>query len=100
VNPRRTSLQQGPGRPPRNPSVTATSRIQWEDITHLVPRDPPLPLGAPQQLPLAGPSRIRRDLPKSLEDGEAGNSDAYTVMEVSVTISAGSRDIDKAVVWP
>lgn len=100
VNPRRTSLQQGPGRPPRNPSVTATSRIPWEDITHLVPLDPPLPLGAPQQLPLAGPSRIRRDLPKSLEDGEAGDSDAYTVMEVSVTISAGSRDIDKAVVWP
>jgi len=65
-----------------------------------VPRDPPLPLGAPQHLPLPGPSRIRRDLPKSFEDGEAGDSDAYTVMEVSVTISAGSRDIDKAVVWP
>ena len=84
-----------PGRPPTTAASKAKSKIDWEDVTHLVPRDPPLPLGAPAVLPLAGPCRIRKPAAEDCTEGQEVNE-----ISVSVTISAGRRDIEKEVVKP
>ena len=83
------------GRPPTNPSSRSKARIEWLDVSDRAPRDPPVPLGAPQQLPIAGPCRIRKTCPTVHDGAEESNE-----ISVSITISAGRRDIEKEVVMP
>jgi hypothetical protein len=52
-------------------------------------------LGAPKQLPLAGPCRIRKDAPQDDED-----VDEISKICVSITISGGHKDIEKEVAMP
>lgn len=89
------------GRPATRPVSQAKARMEWIDVTQHVPRNPPVPLGAPQQLPIAGPCRIRKN-PPVLADTDDTDPAAGAVSEicVSVTITAGGKDIEAEVLMP